>query len=143
MRKIWLPDINVWLAFAFDEHTNYSAAKTWFDAQNDETIFFCRITQQGFLRLATNGKAVGKRAVSMQDAWKMYDAFLTDFRVGFAEEPPDIEAAWRSLTQVGSFSSNAWSDAYLAAFAISSGFELVTFDSGFGRFAGLNWTRLS
>jgi uncharacterized protein len=73
----------------------------------------------------------------------MYDAFLTDFRVGFAEEPPDIEAAWRSLTQVGSFSSNAWSDAYLAAFAISSGFELVTFDSGFGRFAGLNWTRLS
>jgi toxin-antitoxin system PIN domain toxin len=143
MKKMLLPDINVWLAFAFDEHTNHLAAKNWFDEQSDETIYFCRLTQQGFLRLATNSKVVGNRAVSMNDAWKLYDTFLTDSRVRFAVEPPDIEMVWRGLSQATAFSPNAWSDAYLAAFAISHGCELITFDRGFGKFNGLNWTRLS
>jgi predicted nucleic acid-binding protein len=34
-----------------------------------------------------------------------------------------------------------WTDAYLAAFALSAGLRMVSFDSDFGRFAGLAWYR--
>ncbi|MBI5908868.1 MAG: hypothetical protein HY848_02770 [Betaproteobacteria bacterium] len=37
---------------------------------------------------------------------------------------------------------NLVSDAHLAALAIKHGAELGTFDSDFGRFAGLRWTLL-
>jgi predicted nucleic acid-binding protein len=36
-----------------------------------------------------------------------------------------------------------WTDAYLAAFAVSSGARLVTFDSDFARFSGLSWIKLA
>ena len=31
-----------------------------------------------------------------------------------------------------------WNDAYLAAFALAGGFQVVTFDQGFSKFAGVN-----
>ena len=37
---------------------------------------------------------------------------------------------------------NLVSDAHLAALAVEHAAELVTFDADFGRYAGLNWTRL-
>ena len=54
MKKTLLPDINVWLALTFDSHIHHAAAKAWFDPLSDEVCYFCRLTQQGFLRLATN-----------------------------------------------------------------------------------------
>jgi predicted nucleic acid-binding protein len=41
------------------------------------------------------------------------------------------------------FRGGHWTDAYLAAFAVSSGARLVTFDSDFGRFGGLACLRLA
>jgi predicted nucleic acid-binding protein len=35
------------------------------------------------------------------------------------------------------FSTNVWTDAYLAAFAITADIELVTFDQAFTQFKGL------
>jgi predicted nucleic acid-binding protein len=56
---MYLPDINFWLALNFSQHKHNSAATSWFNAlpQNDQ-CFFCRFTQMGFLRLATNPKAI-------------------------------------------------------------------------------------
>jgi predicted nucleic acid-binding protein len=100
------------------------------------------MTQQGFLRLASNVKVFPKDAVSLTDAWKLFDRILTDLRIGFAGEPAGIETQWRSYSQGGTFSPNVWNDAYLAAFAMSGGYELVSFDKGFARYAGLMHTRL-
>lgn len=138
-----LPDINIWLALTFDSHIHHPAAKTWFDALTDEVCLFCRTTQQGFLRLATNFKAFGSEAVSMSDAWRMFDEFLGDPRVSFAYEPANIEPLWRGYTQRRAFSPKVWSDAYLAAFALAAGLELVTFDRGFAQFQSLHCTILS
>jgi toxin-antitoxin system PIN domain toxin len=96
------------------------------------------MTQQGFLRLVTNPKAIGEQAVSLPDAWRLYDALIRDPRVAFAREPAGIEPLWRSYTASESFSPKIWNDAYLAAFARAAGFQLVTFDRGFARFANLN-----
>src|SRR5438094_9199339 len=95
-----LLDINVWLALTFDAHVHHPAAKTWFDGLPSATVCcFCRLTQQGFLRLATNPSVFGKDAVTLQHAWQKYDLFLSDPRVPFAEEPALIETHWRIYSQ--------------------------------------------
>lgn len=70
MPKMLLLDVNVWLALAFDGHAHYPAAKQWFDGLSDQVCYFCRLTQQGFLRLATNPSVFGKNAVTLPDAWQ-------------------------------------------------------------------------
>jgi predicted nucleic acid-binding protein len=75
-----LPDVNVWLALTFDSHIHHSAAKRWFDVLSNEVCFFCRLTQQGFLRLASNAKVFGPHAVPLPEAWRLYDIYLTDQR---------------------------------------------------------------
>jgi len=141
---MFLLDINVWLALAFGTHAHHASAKRWFDGLRvGERCFFCRLTQQGFLRLANNSHAFPQFAVSQDRAWLMYDALLGDSCVDFAPELLELEKHWRPLTQLSSHSPKVWADAYLAAFAIASDWELVTFDKGFHQYKGLRLTTLS
>src|SRR5262245_17960427 len=125
---MFLPDVNLWLALTFESHFHHLAAKAWFDASSKGPYSFCRMTQQGFLRLATNPKAFAKEAVSLSEAWRLYDSLLSDTRIALAEEPANVEALWRVHTQRRFFSPKAWNDAYLAALAEAAGIQLVTFD---------------
>jgi uncharacterized protein len=143
MTRMFLPDINLWLALAFESHVHHAAAKGWFEGLASERCSFCRLTQQGFLRLATNPKAFGTEAVTLVEAWLMHDVLLGDPRIAFADEPPGVEPLWRGYTQRGSFSPNLWNDAYLAAFARAANFELITFDKGFSQYADVKCTILS
>src|SRR5262245_60114861 len=102
-KRLLLPDVNVWVAMTFDSHVHHLSAKAWFDALSDESVFFCRMTQQGFLRLATNPKAVGTDALTLSEAWQKYDVYLRDPRIGFANEPMNIEPQWRLFTQGRTF----------------------------------------
>lgn len=138
-----LPDVNFWLALAFQSHAHHPSAKTWMESAALQSCCFCRVTQMGFLRLSTNRKVFPVDALSMNEAWRVYDLLLTDDRVAFAEEPEDVEATWRSVTQLQSFSTNVWSDAYLAAFAREADMEIITFDRGFAQFKDLRHTILS
>src|SRR5207253_10923825 len=104
---------------------------------------FCRMTQQGFLRLATNPQAFGDEAVTLRAAWRLYDAFLADPRVRFAEEPGGLESLWRGYTRTRTFSPKVWNDAYLAAFARAAPHKLITFDRGFARYTGLDYVILA
>ncbi len=88
---MFLPDINLWLALAFESHVHHAAARAWFEGSAGEGCSFCRMTQQGFLRLATNPRAFGAEAVALADAWLLYDAFLGDPRISFAAEPAGVE----------------------------------------------------
>jgi len=112
-----LPDINVWLALAFDSHAHHPIAKSWFDALTDEVCPFCRITQLGFLRLSTNATVFGQSALTLSHAWQSYDLLISDPRVSYIDEPAGLEQRWRAYTEKESHSPNVWNDAYLAAFA--------------------------
>jgi uncharacterized protein len=138
-----LPDVNVWLALTFDSHVHHPAAKTWFDALSGQLCLFCRMTQQGLLRLSTNSKVFGSHALTMPDAWQKYDIFQSDRCVSYVEEPVDLERHWRTFTGRSSHSPNVWSDAYLAAFAIAGNWELVSFDKGLKQYPGVNCTVLA
>src|SRR5689334_18723921 len=127
--RMFLPDVNVWLALAFEYHLHHVAAKAWHEAANEASCF-CRLTQQGFLRLATNPAVLQERAISLQKAWQIYDALLSDPRIDYAEEPEGLEDQWRAFSRRRTFSHKVWNDAYLAAFARAAAFELVSFDKG-------------
>ena len=139
---MFLPDINVWLALTFDSHLHHPQAAAWFDSVPDKSCLFCRMTQQGFLRLVTNPKAFPDDAVAMGKAWELYDSLLSDPRVVFSTEALDVETAWRGYTTSGQFSPKVWNDAWLAAFCRAADLEAVTFDRGFRKFADCQMTIL-
>jgi uncharacterized protein len=134
-----LLDVNVWLALSFSSHIHHLAAKSWFDSLPPGSVCnFCRLTQMGFLRLATNAKVFGPDTLTLTQAWASYDAMIGDPRIAFRDEPIQIETHWRSFTQGQTFSTKVWNDAYLAAFALAAGLELVTFDQGFAAFGNVS-----
>jgi len=139
---MFLPDVSLWVGLTLDSHIHHPSAKTWWDGTS-EPILFNRMTQQGLFRIVTDRRIFPLDALNMTQAWNVYDTYLTDPRVSFAEEQIGVEFLWRRFTSTQMYSPKLWNDAYLAAFAIAGGYELVTFDQGFKQFPGLNSTLLS
>jgi len=138
-----LPDINVWLALTFSAHSHHAQAKAWFETTPSSSCAFCRMTQQGFLRLCSNPAIFKSDALNLRQAWKAYDALQGDHRVYFELEPVGIEDAWRRLTNLQAHSPKKWNDAYLAAFSEKAELRLVSFDRGFKDFKDLRLKILS
>jgi predicted nucleic acid-binding protein len=67
---------------------------------------------------------------------------MLDSRVGFLPEPPNVEAALRTLTHSADASRRVWSDAYLAALASVAGLAVATLDQGFRAIKGVDVTVL-
>jgi len=123
------PDLNVWLALSYDGHAGYRTASEWFKGLPESArLCFCRHTQLGYLRLLTTESVMNEGVLTQIEAWKTYDRWLEDDRVVFADEPSTLEPMFRALSRLNAPASKVWGDAYLIAFAQSSGFRLVTFD---------------
>jgi toxin-antitoxin system PIN domain toxin len=141
-----LADSNVWLALALSAHPFHSAARTWLAPQGPAEALFCRSTQQSFLRLLST-KAIldryGLPPLSNEAAWSVYEGFRADSRVGWTDEPANIDPVWKRFADSSSASPKLWMDAYLAAFAVAAALQFVTTDTGFRQFDGLNLLVLS
>ena len=124
--KIFLPDVNVWLALASRRHVHASTCGIWLNGLQQAEVVFCRVTQMGLLRLLTNETVMGRDVLSSRDAWRAYIRILADDRIGFAPEPLTMEGEWRKLTTSDRPTPKIWTDAYLAAFARSAEMHFVT-----------------
>ncbi len=138
-----LADSNIWLALAISKHVFHAAAHAWFLTERQAGgVAFCRSTQQSFLRLITTSAVLrpyGNPPLTNAEAWALYEGFLTDARISLVvAEPPGLERAWRTLAAQGTSSPKLWMDAYLAAFGIAGGHQLVTTDASFQRYDGLD-----
>jgi len=145
---VHLVDSNVWLALTIDLHVHHQVAVDWFETIADsDSLFFCRSTQQSFLRLLTTSSVFapyGIPAFSNRSAWDAYDLLLTEGRVAFhAREPVGLAAGWREFSDRSSSSTKLWMDSYLAAFALAGGYQMVTTDSAFAQFEGLDLVLLA
>lgn len=138
-----LLDINCWLALIFEVHAHHKQAKAWFESEGFDSCAFCRLTQQGFLRLATNRQVFGEETITMEKAWFCYNELLEDERVYYIQEPERLENVWRGLTTNRSYSHRVWNNAYLVAFAQEAGLDIVTFDQGFKEYRSARVTVLS
>lgn len=136
-----LPDVNIWLALALSGHSHHQAARKWLDGQQKAgSIFFCRATQQGLVRLVSTAEVMtcyGIPPLANREAWDVIESFMEDDRIGFANEPAGVEEVWKNLAIRDTHSPKLWMDAWLAAFAKASGFEMVTTDKAFKQFKGL------
>ncbi len=123
------PDVNVWLALAHEIHPHHSLAMSWGESLDDDaSVYFCRFTQLGLLRLLTNQSMMGRDVLSQSQAWEAYDAFLANAGNRMMEEPGGIDSLFRQYTDRDEASTKQWADGYLAAFARAAGIRLVTFD---------------
>lgn len=137
-----LPDVNIWLALTLSGHSHHPAARTWLDAQETPAnIYFCRATQQGLVRLLTTAEVLagyGIPPLTNRAAWAVVESFMADERIAFANEPIDVEDAWKALAIRDTNSPKLWMDAWLAAFAMRSGYQMITTDRAFSQFTGLD-----
>jgi toxin-antitoxin system PIN domain toxin len=133
-----LIDINVWIAATFPTHPcHQKAQQPLARATPAAPAVFCRTTQQGFLRLASNPaqlKAYGAVGLTNRDALVALNAFLALPQVCERAEPPGLVPLWHRLATRDTASPKVWMDAYLAAFAIHAGLRLVTLDQDFKSF---------
>lgn len=129
-KSFHFPDLNVWVALTWDGHVHHRRAAEWFNALDaDGRLFFCRFTQLGLLRLLSSEAVMGPDDVMTQRAaWLAYDRWREDERVGFLDEPVDLEPRFRALTRLRHPATKDWADSYLSAFAETSELTLVTFD---------------
>lgn len=132
---IYLPDVNVWIALTSDQHVHHKAAKRWIQKLETEKLAFCRITELGFLRLLTNRHVMAEGTLAPAQAWDIYDTLRMDSRITFVPEPPGFSSHWCQTGNLISGGPNAWTDAYLAAFASCEQMTVATFDR---RFKALN-----
>ena len=57
---MFLPDVNFWLALTFQSHSHHASANAWMQTAAQHGCCFCRVTQMGFLRLATFDKGLAQ-----------------------------------------------------------------------------------
>src|SRR4051812_25102040 len=146
LRKIlsdsaYLLDTNVWVALAFASHSLHrTAAEAYARASADQPAVFCRATQLSFLRITTTPailRQYGVKSFTNRGALVALNQFLALPTVDYREEPLGLVASWQRLASSAKASPKLWMDAYLAAFAMEGGYELVTIDKGFKQFKGL------
>jgi uncharacterized protein len=140
---VTLCDTNVWLALALSKHAHHQAVREWIGViEEPASLLLCRATQQSFLRLLTTASVLGPYGnppLTNREAWSAYEALVTDDRITFrADEPAGVEPLWKKLAVRGTASPKLWMDAYLAAFALAGRYQLVTTDSAYRQFRGLD-----
>jgi toxin-antitoxin system PIN domain toxin len=123
-----LLDANVWIAAGWANHVHHDTARHWMDLEDDD-LAWCRVTQMAFLRLASNPVATGTHALTRRLAWSRFDAFMSDPRARFLEEPQGLALLWQSFSKRDDRSHHLWTDDYLAAFSHAAGATFVTLDS--------------
>lgn len=138
-----LPDINVWLALAVEEHPHHDAAKQYWDSvqakpSGERNLWFCRVTMLGLVRLLSQPKVMGQGVLNLAQAMALYQQFRAVAGVDLLTEPRQCDAVLQGLVLANSTNqplpTRLWTDAYLAALAQSSGARLVSFDQDFKRF---------
>ncbi|MFT5412804.1 MAG: putative nucleic acid-binding protein, partial [Verrucomicrobiales bacterium] len=80
--------------------------------------------------------------LSRQGSWNIYNQYLATEGIEFFDEFRGVDQVFQRITCQPNFSQRRWADAYLAAHALSSGSRIVSFDSDFTTFEGLDFLRL-
>lgn len=131
--KIFLPDVNVWLAAAAERHAHHRIARRWFESEEAAggDLAFCRTTQSGLLRLVTHPRVMGDEVLTQVAAWDLYRELESGARTHFLDEPPGLEPKWESFCRLPLPAHALWTDGYLEALATLWGATMVTLDRGF------------
>ena len=134
-----LCDINFLFVLLTNRHEHHARAAAWLESAGTAHAVICRQAQLGLFRLLNNPAILREEAVRTDACWRLWLKLLRDDRFQFAAAEPDgMDDIFKALTERRQFTPKLWTDAYLAAFARAAGLSVVTFDSTFRHFPGVN-----
>jgi uncharacterized protein len=136
--KQCLVDLNIWLALVARHHQHHGAARRWYDDLQRGEAGFCRLVQLGLIRLLANRTIMGDHVQTPRQGWNIVTELLLDERVEFVFEPKGMDQALPRFLNSRAPAGKQVNDAYLAAFASAAGWRLVTMDSRFREFRGVD-----
>lgn len=123
------------MAAAFGSHPHHPFALNELERATARVpAVFCRATQQSFLRLISTPRifqAYQSEIVTNRAAWVMFERLCARPGIVLVDEPPGTVALWHRLAARDTASPKVWMDAYLTAFALAGGLELVSLDRDF------------
>ena len=133
------PDLNVLLAASRADHPQHRPALNWLEqaivgCETGSSIELLPMITAGFLRLATNSKIFASPMPIVSAV-----AFVDSLLVVPGVEIPELGREWPTLRQLTcdlGLTTNAVTDAWIAAAVRTIGSHLVTFDKGFKRLLG-------
>jgi toxin-antitoxin system PIN domain toxin len=133
-----IADANVLFPLLVQGHVAHEAARRWWEGREDGTVGICLLTRLAVLRLLTNRVAMNGAAVKPGEALEAWRQLGNDPRSVHVEADPAVHAArFFALVSGRDSTPNLWTDAWLAALALTLDYEMTTFDRGFKSFRGL------
>lgn len=110
---------------------------SWWQGQSDGTVGTCLLTRLAVLRLLSNRVAMNGDPVKPKEALAAWQQLANDPRSIHIDPPATHEHRFASVAAGREPTPNLWTDAWLAALALSLDYEVATFDRGFRSFRGL------
>jgi toxin-antitoxin system PIN domain toxin len=133
-----IADANVLFPLLVQGHAAHQVARLWWEEQPDGTVGTCLLTRLAVLRLLTNKIAMNGMPVTPDEAVQAWRQLQNDPRsLQIEAEPINHEPRFVALVSGREPTPNLWTDAWLAALALSLDYEMATFDRGFKSFRGL------
>jgi uncharacterized protein len=133
-----IADANVLFPLLVEGHVAHGTAIEWWQNQPDGAVGTCLLTRLAVLRLLSNRVAMSGNPVKPKEALSAWQQLADDPRaVHIESEPPTHEQRFTTLVTGREPTPNLWTDAWLAALALSLDYEMTTFDRGFKSFRGL------
>lgn len=130
--KVYLPDVNIWVALSDSSHAAHELATEWLSGSRGARLLLCPVTEAGFVRI-TASPLIGKNSIA--DAVRMLEDIAALPNVGHLPTAP----TWLSLVQPLTPRIHGYrqvTDALLLGLAIRNGAILVTLDRTIKALAG-------
>ncbi|GAA4836610.1 TA system VapC family ribonuclease toxin [Garicola koreensis] len=137
-----LVDANVLIYSVDGSAKHHESAKRWLDHAlgSMETVLLPWVSLLAFVRIVTHPR-IYDEPLQTSAALDIVELWLSSPAAHVPDDSRDVLGHLR--THLGSTGSggNLVNDAYLAALARAHSAEIITFDSDFGRFPGVQWAR--
>jgi uncharacterized protein len=121
-------------------HAAHDVARRWWEEQPDGTVGTCLLTRLAVLRLLTNKIAMNGMPITPDHSLQAWQQLQNDPRSLHIEaEPIDHERRFVALVSGREPTPNLWTDAWLAALALSLDYEMQRSIEGSSHFAGSSY----
>ena len=139
MAAIDLPDVNVWIALSAPDHVHRARAEQYWKDEAAPKLAFTTITMLGLVRVCSNAPIFSGAPLDPVAAWSIFQGWIGYHQIVYHYEVNACRTVLDALVTTGSVSRRPWTDAYLAAYAKTAGLRLVSFDSDFRSYPGLDF----